>query len=76
MFVLFVFRDCVVEDFWPLFGVFWFQNPERVLVMLTRRGLVTNVFNSFLDLGSYAYVCNLVVFGGLAALTFCRFQVC
>jgi hypothetical protein len=64
---------------WRLLASFWcvlVSKPRKGMVMLTRRGLVTNVFNSFLDLGSYAYVCNLVVFGGLAALTFCRFQVC
>ncbi|KAK2458670.1 hypothetical protein QL285_005801 [Trifolium repens] len=70
--VYFVCWRCVLPDvlLWRLVYFFVYVRVVRV----QRLGLATNVFNSFLDLGSYAYVCNLVVFGGLAALTFCRFQ--
>jgi hypothetical protein len=48
-FVLFVFIDRVVEEFWPLFWCGLVLKTRKGMVLLTRKGMVTNVLNSFLD---------------------------
>jgi hypothetical protein len=55
------------------------SNTRKGLVLLTRKGLVG--FENPKGFGSvnpkgYSYFLNLAVFGGLAALSLCFFQVC
>jgi hypothetical protein len=44
-FVLFLFKDWVVEEFWPLFWCGLVLKTRKGMVLLTRKGLVTNVLN-------------------------------
>jgi hypothetical protein len=61
---------------WGLFGYFtvvWFQKTRLGLVVITRKGMVTYVLDSF----EFLHVClNLIVFGGLDTLTLWFFQIC
>jgi hypothetical protein len=48
-FMLFVFKDRVVEEFSPLFWCGLVLKTWKGMVLLTCKGMVTNVLNSFLD---------------------------